>query len=166
MLSKDEDFMNAVIDRYRALRQGVLSDAYLNDYMDAVVEWLGPAIDRNFSVWGYALDKDMISPAGRNPHTHTEAVAQMKRCLLYTSIPFAAAPRFWMLSAERFITLEMSISTQEKRMTLNTHCSSSQRMAWRMQAAVMTARRSRRLHDTAIRSALRSPKRQEDCLLY
>ena len=79
MLSKDEDFMNAVIERYRALRQGVLSDAYLNGYMDAVVEWLGPAIDRNFSVWGYALDKDMISPAGRNPHTHTEAVAQMKR---------------------------------------------------------------------------------------
>ena len=31
-----------------------------------------------------------------------------------------------------------------KRMSLNTHCSSSQRMAWRMQAAVMTARRSRR----------------------
>ena len=27
---------------------------------------------------------------------------------------------------------------------MNTHCSSSQRMAWRMQAAVMTARRSRR----------------------
>lgn len=53
-------------------------------------------------------------------------------------------PRFWMLSAERFITLGMSISTQEKRMSLNTHCSSSQRMAWRMQAAVMTARRSRR----------------------
>ena len=42
------------------------------------------------------------------------------------------------------ITLGMSISTQEKRMSLNTHCSSSQRMAWRMQAAVMTARRSRR----------------------
>ena len=60
------------------------------------------------------------------------------------TIPFAAAPRFWMLSAERFITLEMSISTQEKRMSLNTHCSSSQRMAWRMQAAVMTVRRSRR----------------------
>ena len=79
MLSKDEDFMNAVIERYRALRQGVLSDAYLNGYMDAVVEWLGPAVDRNFSVWGYTLDKDMISPAERNPHTHAGAVAQMKR---------------------------------------------------------------------------------------
>ena len=79
MLSKDEKFINAVIDRYRELRQGILSDEYLCAYMDDVTEWLGPAVDRNFSVWGYALDKDMISPAERNPHTHTEAVAQMKR---------------------------------------------------------------------------------------
>ena len=50
---------------------------------------------------------------------------------------------FWMLLAEQFITLEISISTQELRMCLNTRCSSSQRMAWRMQAAVMIARRSR-----------------------
>ena len=60
MLSKDEKFINAVIDRYRELRQGVLSDAYLNGYMDAVVEWLGPAVERNFSVWGYTLEKDMM----------------------------------------------------------------------------------------------------------
>ena len=56
----------------------------------------------------------------------------------------AAAPPFWMLSAEQFITLQMSISTQEKRMCLNTHCLLSRRTAWRMQAAVMTARRSRK----------------------
>lgn len=60
MLSRDEKFINAVIDRYRELRQGVLSDAYLNGYMDAVVEWLGPAVERNFSVWGYTLEKDMM----------------------------------------------------------------------------------------------------------
>lgn len=40
--------------------------------------------------------------------------------------------------------IEISISTQELRMCLNTRCSSSQRMAWRMQAAVMIARRSRK----------------------
>ncbi len=78
MLSKDEKFINADIDRYRELRQGILSDEYLCAYMDDVTEWLGDAVERNFSVWGYALDKDMISPAERNPHTHTEAVAQMK----------------------------------------------------------------------------------------
>ena len=46
--------------------------------------------------------------------------------------------------AEQFITLGMSISTQEKRMSLNIRCSLSQRTAWRMQAAVMTARQSRK----------------------
>lgn len=54
------------------------------------------------------------------------------------------APPFWMLSAEQFITLEMSISMQDLRMSLNTHCLLSRRTAWRMQAAAMTARRSRK----------------------
>ena len=45
---------------------------------------------------------------------------------------------------EQFITLGMSTSTQEMRMSLNIRCSSSQRTAWRMQAAVMTARQLRK----------------------
>lgn len=78
MLSKDEGFVDAVIDRYRELRQGLFDDKALSAYMDAVVAWLGPAVERNFSVWGYTLAEDMISPAERNPHSHAEAVAQMK----------------------------------------------------------------------------------------
>ena len=79
MLSKDEKFINAVIDRYRELRQGILSDEYLCAYIDDVTEWLGDAVERNFSVWGYTLEKDMLSPTWRNPHSHAAAVAQMKR---------------------------------------------------------------------------------------
>lgn len=79
MLSKDERFINAVIDRYRELRQGILSDEYLCAYIDDVTAWLGDAVERNFSVWGYTLEKDMLSPAWRNPHSHAAAVAQMKR---------------------------------------------------------------------------------------
>lgn len=79
MLSKDEKFINAVIDRYRELRQGILSDEYLCAYIDDVTAWLGDAVERNFSVWGYTLEKDMLSPAWRNPHSHAAAVAQMKR---------------------------------------------------------------------------------------
>lgn len=70
MLSKDEDFINAVIDRYRELRQGILSDEYLCAYMNDVTAWLGDAVDRNFSVRGYTLDKDMLSPRGAT-RTHT-----------------------------------------------------------------------------------------------
>ena len=47
MLSKDEKFINAVIDRYRELRQGILSDEYLCAYMDDVTAWLGDAVERN-----------------------------------------------------------------------------------------------------------------------
>ena len=47
MLSKDEKFINAVIDRYRELRQGILSDEYLCVYMDDVTAWLGDAVERN-----------------------------------------------------------------------------------------------------------------------
>ena len=79
MLSKDERFINTMIERYRSLRQGILSDEFLSEYMDSVIEWLGPAVDRNFSVWGYTLEKDMISPAWRNPRTNAGAVRQMKR---------------------------------------------------------------------------------------
>ena len=79
MLCKDEKFINAVIDRYRELREGILSDEALCDYMDAVIDWLGPAVKRNFSVWGYTLAENMISPERRNPHSHSGAVAQMKR---------------------------------------------------------------------------------------
>ena len=79
MLTKDERFVNAVIDRYRALRAGILSDESLCAYMDAVTAWLGPAIDRNYQVWGYTLLEDMISPAERNPRSQAEAIAQMKQ---------------------------------------------------------------------------------------
>ena len=75
---------------------------------------------------------------------HDRVPVQKVEPMTEMTIPFAAAPRFWMLSAERFITLEMSTSTQEMKMSLNILCSSSQRTAWRMQAAVMTARRSRK----------------------
>lgn len=70
MLSKDEKFINAVIDRYRELRQGILSDEYLCAYMDDVTAWLGDAVERNFSVWGYTLERICSPPRGAT-RTHT-----------------------------------------------------------------------------------------------
>lgn len=77
MLSKDEDFIGEVIRKYRDLRQDILSDEYLIEYINSTVAWLGPAIERNFSVWGYTLRQDMIQPAERNPHTHAQALEQL-----------------------------------------------------------------------------------------
>ncbi len=60
-LMKDEDFVEAVIDRYRELRQGVLSEASLTAYVRQTEEWLGSAVDRNYEVWGYSFDTTQLS---------------------------------------------------------------------------------------------------------
>lgn len=79
MMKKDEKFTSAVIDRYRELRESYLSDEYLTQYIDDVVEWLGPAVDRNFEVWGYTFDEwRPLDPSTRNPGSYEAAVQQIK----------------------------------------------------------------------------------------
>ena len=49
------------------------------NYIDETVEWLGPAIDRNFEVWGYTFeDYTPLYPSERNPENYDEAVEQLK----------------------------------------------------------------------------------------
>ena len=78
MLLKDEDFVQDIMDRYRELRKSYLSYEYISQYIDDVIEYLGPAVERNFEVWGYTFMKDMISPAERNPRSYEEAVEHLK----------------------------------------------------------------------------------------
>ena len=79
MLMKDEHFVDRVIERYRELRETYLSDEYLMNYIDDTVEWLGPAIDRNFEVWGYSFyDYTPLSPSERNPEDYDAAIEQLK----------------------------------------------------------------------------------------
>ena len=56
MLMRDEDFTQRIIDRYRYLRNHSLNEEYLLNYIDAIIDYLGPAVDRNFEVWGYTFD--------------------------------------------------------------------------------------------------------------
>ncbi len=79
MLCKDEHFVNRVIDRYRELRESYLSPEYLDAYIDQVVAYLGPAIDRNFEVWGYSFQEyTPLWPTDRNPADYEAAVQQLK----------------------------------------------------------------------------------------
>ena len=55
MLMKDEKFVEKIIERYRELREGVLSEEYLMDFIDDTEAYLGDAVDRNYSVWGYSF---------------------------------------------------------------------------------------------------------------
>ena len=84
MIFKDEEVVERVISRYRELREGPLSDEHLLDFMDEAIEFLGPAIERNYKVWGYSFDAKSLSPTnrlnpvGRNPSSFEEAVQDMK----------------------------------------------------------------------------------------
>ena len=79
MLFKDERFVNRVIERYRYLRTTYLSEEYLNQYIDDTVAFLGPAIDRNFEVWGYTFEEyTPLRPAERNPENYEAALTQLK----------------------------------------------------------------------------------------
>ena len=79
MLTRDEDYDRRIIQRYRMWRESSLSEAYLMDYIDAVVAYLGPAIDRNFDVWGYTFEEYLpLEPESRNPDSFEDAVEDMK----------------------------------------------------------------------------------------
>ena len=82
-LVQDEDFTDEIVKRYRKLREGVLSTEYLNQFIEDTIEWLGPAIDRNFEKWGYSFEEssDRLTPHERNPRSYSEAVKQMTDCL-------------------------------------------------------------------------------------
>lgn len=80
MLTKDEHFIESVISRYRHLRTTYLNEDYLINYTNEVTAYLGPAIDRNFEVWGYAFDKFRpLRPRNRNPADHDQALEQLQQ---------------------------------------------------------------------------------------
>ena len=83
MLMRDETFVNRVIEIYRELRDTYLSDEYLTSYIDSVVEYLGPATERNFEVWGYTFEEYRpLDPDSRNPRTYEDAVEQLREFCL------------------------------------------------------------------------------------
>lgn len=83
MLMKDEDFTDRIISRYYELRQTYFSEKYLNDYIDGCVEYLGDAIDRNYSKWGHTFlpEYDPLIPAERNPRSYEESVDHIREFL-------------------------------------------------------------------------------------
>lgn len=83
MLFMDEYFTDRVIERYRELRKTVFSEEYLFGFIDDTVEYLGPAIERNYKKWGYTFSEehDLMRPKERNPRSYEESVSQMKAFL-------------------------------------------------------------------------------------
>ncbi len=82
-LVQDENFTDAIVERYRYLRKNVFSDAYLNRFIDETIAYLGDAITRNYEKWGYSFteSEDRLFPAWRNPRNYEEAVEDMRESL-------------------------------------------------------------------------------------
>lgn len=88
MLIKDEYFVNKVVSRYKELRESTLSEAYLLNYIDETVTYLGDEIENNFTVWGYTFErqyqKPTISrrPIELNPTSYDQAIEQLKEYII------------------------------------------------------------------------------------
>lgn len=81
MMFRDPEFVERVIVKYRELREGILSDASLDAYIDGALAFLGDAIARDSARWALYIASDPLldaEGAGRNPHSQAEAVEQLK----------------------------------------------------------------------------------------
>ena len=85
-LLQDRAFVDQVVARYRELRREQWSDERILGLIDGYVEQLGDAVDRNFAVWGYTFEENLLSKdqAGnsRDPKSFEEAIAMLKNCIL------------------------------------------------------------------------------------
>lgn len=85
-LIQDRKFVSAVVERYRSLRTGILSDTTLMNRIDQEILDLGDAIDRNFEVWGYTFNQNLLSKDSngliRDPKSYEEAISQLKDPIL------------------------------------------------------------------------------------
>lgn len=88
MLIKDEDFVEAVIKRYHALRKSWLNEDVLLNYIDETVAFLGKAIKRNNEIWGYSFnpknldENNYLVPMERNITSYEEGIEQLKNFII------------------------------------------------------------------------------------
>lgn len=79
MLFKDETFCEQAINRYRNLRENVLSESHITSFIDETLAYLGPAIERNWSVWDYTFQSDdYLQPESRRPASFDKAIDDLK----------------------------------------------------------------------------------------
>lgn len=84
---RDPEFTWLIVERYRELRQSILSDKAIQSFIDQTVERLGSAIDRDWARWGYYyqaggyLKSEYPGLKDRNTKTHAEEVEKLKTVL-------------------------------------------------------------------------------------
>lgn len=84
---QDPVFTEALIARYTELRKSLLSDEAIESYIEDTIEYLGPAIDRDWARWGYYYEHgdyfayQNAEYPNRNTYTHREEVERILKTL-------------------------------------------------------------------------------------
>lgn len=81
-LWQDKTFREHVCERYRQLRKTTLSDEHIYDKIASYQEELGEAVDRNFKVWGYSFEENLLvgnnkDGTSRDIGSYEEAMKQL-----------------------------------------------------------------------------------------
>ncbi len=80
-LVKDRNFIDKIVERYKALRLKELSTEHMFEYIDNSQQLLGSAIDRNFKVWGYSFYQNQLIGHDRDITSYRAAVSQLKTAI-------------------------------------------------------------------------------------
>lgn len=84
-LIQDRNFVDLIMVRYESLRKSELSNTSIMNRIDTEIELLGPAIERNFEVWGYTFKQNILSWDAqgqvRDPKSYKEAVEMLKNTI-------------------------------------------------------------------------------------
>ena len=90
-LLQDEKFQQKIVERYKELRESILSNEYINEFIDETVEYLGNAKSRDYARWidsykAKHLLKDLENSDGyiidRNSETVADEIQRIKDTLL------------------------------------------------------------------------------------
>lgn len=65
-LWQDESFKEHVCERYGQFRKTTLSDEHIAEKIASYQAELGAAVDRNFKVWGYSFDENLLVGTGKD----------------------------------------------------------------------------------------------------
>ena len=81
-LLQDEAFVDKVVNRYYELRENELSVDHMYDILDTAENTMGDAIDRNYMVWGYIFEYNIMSEKRRHIASYEDADAQLRYSII------------------------------------------------------------------------------------
>lgn len=78
---KDRNFVDKVIVRYDELRKTTLDEEYMYRNIEMFQSETKNAVERNFLVWGYMFDKEMMNDPDRMITSYDEGINQLKSAI-------------------------------------------------------------------------------------